>query len=268
MKSDPADLGSRDGPRGPERTRFADPPRGNGPDAEEASDWSQPILFQPAQPDPVVAAEPVAPQTAWEPRNHPERPIGLTSARARPTGRTYDVGTSPKGHQQIVERAADVAASAMPMPLRLLDVGCGAGELLNEMIVRVPYADVYVGLDPVAAVIADARRYTDLRVTLVRGEAEALPFADASFDLVLAAMTFGYWADQRAGARELARVVADTGKVVLIDAGESARRRGGARNVKDVTDTLEMAGLHLERTEILRRSTTGRALVRALVAAP
>ncbi len=284
MKSDPPDLESRHGSSGPERTRFADPPRTNGPDAEDGSDWSQPILFQPAEPGPVTEAapepvpdaapEPAAepgpvtaaePAIAWPPRNHPVRPVART---IRGAARTYDVGTTPKDHQQLIERAADVAASAMPMPLRLLDVGCGEGELLNEMIIRVPYADVYVGVDPVKVVLAEARRYTDPRVVFVRGEAEALPFADGSFDVVLASMTFAYWADQRAGARELARVVADSGKVVLIDAGDAPRRRGAARDVKDITDLLELAGLQLERTEILRRSTFGRAKIRALVAAP
>jgi ubiquinone/menaquinone biosynthesis C-methylase UbiE len=44
----------------------------------------------------------------------------------------------PKWHEAVVERSADVAVAAMAVPLRVLDVGCGNGDLLREIVVRVP----------------------------------------------------------------------------------------------------------------------------------
>ena len=43
---------------------------------------------------------------------------------------------------------------------------------------------------------------------VVRASAEALPFADASFDAALAIFTVHHWTDTRRGLRELARVAA------------------------------------------------------------
>jgi SAM-dependent methyltransferase len=65
---------------------------------------------------------------------------------------------------------------------RVLDVGCGKGFLLSELQRAVPGLDV-VGLDISAYAIANAS--DDVRPHLVRGSAEALPFAVDSFDLVI-----------------------------------------------------------------------------------
>ncbi|MFD8725480.1 methyltransferase domain-containing protein [Streptomyces sp. NPDC059629] len=40
----------------------------------------------------------------------------------------------------------------------------------------------------------------------VKAAAEALPFADDSFDAALAAMTVRYWPDMHRGRRELCRI--------------------------------------------------------------
>ena len=45
---------------------------------------------------------------------------------------------------------------------------------------------------------------------LEQGAAERLPFADASFDLVVSAMSFDHWADQELGLAECAPVLLPT----------------------------------------------------------
>jgi ubiquinone/menaquinone biosynthesis C-methylase UbiE len=178
----------------------------------------------------------------------------------------YEQGGRPSWHAELIERAADVAVAALPVPLRVLDVGCGEGELLEALVIRVPYAESYVGLDPLPGVLATARERVDPRIRLVRGAAEALPFADRSFDLVLVTMSFGYWSDQRASVRELSRVVADTGAVVLIESVTGDKR--GVRGRAQIGALLAEAGLELVRTEVVRRSVLRRPSVCAFIASP
>jgi SAM-dependent methyltransferase len=66
----------------------------------------------------------------------------------------------------------------------VLDVGCGEGWLTGRLATAGARA---VGLDPSAAALERARREgsTDASVRYVEGVAEALPFPDASFDVVI-----------------------------------------------------------------------------------
>ena len=61
---------------------------------------------------------------------------------------------------------------------------------------------------------------------LEQAAAERLPFADASFDLVVSAMSFDHWADQELGLAECARVLrpgGSLGSLALVQAAAAAR---------------------------------------------
>jgi ubiquinone/menaquinone biosynthesis C-methylase UbiE len=181
----------------------------------------------------------------------------------------YEQGGVGRWHAKIVERSADVALASMPVPLRVLDVGCGTGALLRELIVRVPYCEAYVGLDPAPSMIAVARRGSDARITFVQAAAESLPFPDASFDLVVSSTSFDHWADQRAGVEELARVVADNGRVVLVDlAAGWLASQGRARSPRKIGRLFADAGLRVERRETVYRLGFVLPYVRAFIASP
>jgi SAM-dependent methyltransferase len=73
-----------------------------------------------------------------------------------------------------------------PRPRRMLEVGCGPGRGL-DLISRLEEGSSFVGLDlsPKAIEYASQHCSNSQRVTFMQGDAEALPFADAEFDVVL-----------------------------------------------------------------------------------
>src|SRR5919198_4268140 len=82
---------------------------------------------------------------------------------------------------------------------RVLDVGCGPKPYLPFFE---PHATEYVGVD------------VDNPAADLTGTAEALPVADASFDLVLCTQVLEHALDPPQVVRELARVVAPDGWVL------------------------------------------------------
>jgi SAM-dependent methyltransferase len=94
---------------------------------------------------------------------------------------------------------------------RVLDVGCGPGALLTELVERVGADDVS-GVDPSESYVAAAReRHPGVDVRIA--PAEALPFDDDAFDAALAQLVVHFMADPVAGLREMARVTRSGGVV-------------------------------------------------------
>jgi SAM-dependent methyltransferase len=90
--------------------------------------------------------------------------------------------------------------------LRALDLGTGTGTILRGLEARSVRT---VGLDPSAAQLAAAIEIASqegLAARVVRARAEALPFADRTFDLVAAGQCWHWFEGVRAG-REARRVL-------------------------------------------------------------
>jgi ubiquinone/menaquinone biosynthesis C-methylase UbiE len=133
---------------------------------------------------------------------------------------TYDRSYLQRVVLEPVQRATIQAASReLPRPGRVLDLGCGTGQLLRRAAASFPDADL-VGVDPAAEMVrqAEASLPADVGAGFVQGAAEALPFGDASFDLVVSTMSFHHWADQQAGLREVRRVLAPGALIALAGA--------------------------------------------------
>lgn len=111
---------------------------------------------------------------------------------------------------------------------RFLEVGCGTGELLST-IARAGRPARLAGVDPDPAMLAQAEaklRAAGLAPELLRGFAQALPFADGTFDVVLSSLMLHHLdgPTKRAALREWRRVLAPGGALVLVDFGPPRSR--------------------------------------------
>jgi len=111
---------------------------------------------------------------------------------------------------ELVADSTDIRAGCS-----VLDVACGNG---NATLAAARSGASAVGVDYVPDLLADGRARAvaeGLDVVLQLGDAEALPFADASFDAVLSVFGAMFAPDHRRAAKEIIRVVRPGGKVGL-----------------------------------------------------
>ena len=99
---------------------------------------------------------------------------------------------------------------------RVLDVGCGTGELLRRLRAKYPQS-LLAGIDPVPEMLAVARDKLSGSEDLRIGYADALPWRAASFDVVVSCNMFHYITHPVEALREMARVVRPGGALVLTD---------------------------------------------------
>lgn len=98
----------------------------------------------------------------------------------------------------------------------VLDVGAGTGVLLARLRERRLHARL-VGADLSRGMLRVARERLRHDASLVAGDAVALPFDTASFDVVISSSSLHYWDDTAAGLRELSRVLRPGGHLVVSD---------------------------------------------------
>ena len=96
---------------------------------------------------------------------------------------------------------------------RVLDIGCGTGQLAARIKQERPVTEV-VGCDFSAGMLSRARaRRHDVR--WIRGDAGRLPFHDRTFDAVTSTEAFHWFPDQRAALSEFFRVLKPGGRLLL-----------------------------------------------------
>jgi demethylmenaquinone methyltransferase/2-methoxy-6-polyprenyl-1,4-benzoquinol methylase len=123
-------------------------------------------------------------------------------------------------------RRAMVSAVGPRPGQRLLDVATGTGLVAEELVRR--GATEVVGLDQSEQMLSGARARLAgepelaRRVTLVRGEAEQLPFEDGAFDGLTFTYLLRYVDDPAAAMAELARVVRPGGRIGMVEFGVPA----------------------------------------------
>ena len=117
-----------------------------------------------------------------------------------------------------VEATTRETLKRMPMTAtaRVLDVGCGTGELLRRLRAKYPEA-VLAGLDPVAEMLAVAGDKLSGKEDLRIGYADSLPWNSGTFDVVVSCNMFHYISHPVEALQEMARLLRPGGSLVLTD---------------------------------------------------
>lgn len=97
---------------------------------------------------------------------------------------------------------------------RILDVACGTGVLACAALDRVGDRGKVVGLDPNADMLSVARRKS-ARIEWREGRAEAMTFAENSFDAVASQFGLMFFDDRPAAFREMMRVLRRGGRLAV-----------------------------------------------------
>lgn len=115
------------------------------------------------------------------------------------------------------ERIVELVAACAPFE-RFLDAGCGDGRYLAALGARGLRPSHAAGCDlsgRIAEVAAETARRHGVEAVTRQANLERLPYPDGSFDAVLCAQVLEHLLDPAAGMRELARVAAPGGRLVL-----------------------------------------------------
>lgn len=156
-------------------------------------------------------------------------------------------------------RAALLDAAGVGTGTRLLDVGCGTGELLADAAAR---GAAVAGADVAPGMVARARRAApgaDLRVA----DAEDLPWPDGAFAVVAAVNMLHLADDPAAAVAEAARVLAPGGLLAVCGWAERGRCELDAVEAALAADDGDEPGPEgpLRREEPVRTLLTGAGLV-------
>lgn len=140
---------------------------------------------------------------------------------AQPNARAMIAGLEARGGTpaQVRLRARFLRFVPVRRGERVLEVGCGTGVVLRDLVPRVGPRGAVVGVDASRTILATARRLckTNRRITLRHAHGARLPFGADTFDTALAVTVILHVADPLGVVREMARVTRPGGRVGLQD---------------------------------------------------
>lgn len=140
----------------------------------------------------------------------------LVEAQFGPQAAAY-VASPVHARGEDLQQLAAIAAAAPGG--RVLDLGCGGGHVAFNVAAAAGAVVAYdLSAEMLAAVAAEAAARGIANLRTMQGPAERLPFADASFDVVLSRFSAHHWRDVDAGLGEARRVLAPGGRAAFADA--------------------------------------------------
>jgi SAM-dependent methyltransferase len=113
------------------------------------------------------------------------------------------------------ELRAAVASLGLEAGMRVLDAGCGTGEMLGWLAAAVAPGGLVIGIDLSASHLRTARRSLTDNVLLVQADLHEVPLTAASFDLVCSVNTLNHLTAPLESARRLAALLRRGGRLAL-----------------------------------------------------
>jgi len=142
---------------------------------------------------------------------HQERILDQFTRQATPFSTANNI-TDANALRMIVETAAPKPGDTV------LDVACGGGIVVCAFAPQVKHA---TGIDMTPAMLDRARQLATEKgvqnVTWERGDVGRLPYADGTFDIVVTRFSMHHFLDPLGVLREMVRVCAPDGRVVVVD---------------------------------------------------
>ena len=128
--------------------------------------------------------------------------------------RWWQEGFTDGADAEYEEQILPLIAAGLDGATRVLDVGCGEGQV-GRLASRVDGVGLVVGVDPTWAQVAEAARRGG-GPHVARAEAAGLPFAAGSFDAAVACLVFEHIEAVDAAIAEVARVLVPGGRFLFL----------------------------------------------------
>jgi ubiquinone/menaquinone biosynthesis C-methylase UbiE len=125
----------------------------------------------------------------------------------------WQAGFTDGADAEYEEQILPLGAACLAGAKRVLDVGCGEGQVAR-LAATLPGVEYVAGVDPTRAQLARAVERAG-GALYARATAAALPFADAAFDAVVACLVFEHIRDVDDAIAEVARVLTRDGRFVF-----------------------------------------------------
>ncbi|HEY6291377.1 MAG TPA: methyltransferase domain-containing protein [Terriglobia bacterium] len=128
-----------------------------------------------------------------------------------------------------------------------LDVACGPGKFVVALASRVGFAR---GIDLTAEMLRQARAFQEeagvQNAAFDLGEAERLPYASGTFDLVSCQFAFHHLSQPEAALREVGRVARSDGRLLIVDSvgpeeEATSRLHNEIERLRDPSHTLTLS---------------------------
>lgn len=109
----------------------------------------------------------------------------------------------------------------LPTSRKILDIGCGIGELCHSMSLQDPLA-VIIGIDPSAGMIKRAnKKFSGKKIKYICGQPQSLP-EDQKFDLIVSTNAFPYMPDKRNALIVMKSLLKPNGRLLLLFANRNS----------------------------------------------
>lgn len=134
--------------------------------------------------------------------------------------RVISLGSDVKWRKKVIKLVSD------SRPQRVLDIATGTGDLALQFAEAIPQAKI-TGLDLSEGMLAVARKKAGKqsleRVEFIKGDSEALPFEDNTYDAITVSFGIRNFEHLEAGLKEIYRVLQPGGLFVVLETSVPTR---------------------------------------------